>query len=136
MIFADSEENPHLAQSNVQRTPTEKELPLKKRIKELKKNNTKTFTCFGKLPIELRLIIWKLALPGSRTIEVFDFDMHRRTEVPGKVTIICGDGRSLVRRILPSNPIHRPSTQSYNTLTVIFEQFQFQLRFSSNIHDY
>src|SRR4051794_18031975 len=29
-----------------------------------------TFTCFPNLPIELRLTIWKLSLPGPRTIEI------------------------------------------------------------------
>lgn len=44
----------------------------KRSPKRKKQQREPTFTIFPELPLELRLLIWKSALPGPRVVEIFD----------------------------------------------------------------
>jgi len=49
-----------------------------KKQKELERKDTDLmFTLFPGLPLELREMIWKFALPGARTIEISSVNPHR-----------------------------------------------------------
>jgi hypothetical protein len=48
----------------------QRELKLKNKRVELAQGDTKSFTCFKRLPTELRVKIWKLALPAPRLISI------------------------------------------------------------------
>jgi hypothetical protein len=55
------------------------------------------FTAFPKLPTELRLKIWKAALPGSRRIHVISADLNRMSGT-FKIALI-GEGNAIYEMV-------------------------------------